>query len=204
MPGDANALDKYIEAASHVVDNAKVPKVLFTGCGGLLLIESKEIGFALSGGGGAGVLMTHIDGRWSNPVAIDLVKAGAGAVFGYADRDTVVILNHFAMKRFLEGKVKLNLAEDIGAAAGPVGASAESAIGVTEKGGGATSFVYTYQKGVLLNVEATASVVVIKDDVNNKFYGTKSVPDIVEGRAAAPDGSDVSDFVKKVETYVGH
>lgn len=200
MPENPKAFDDYLKAANHVLDNTKgIPKVAFTGCAGLLLVEAHEIGFALSGGGGAGVLVGHKHGKWSSPVAINVVKAGAGAVFGYADRDTVVVLNHFAMKRFLDGSVKLSLAEDIGAAAGPVGASAESAIAASENAGGATAFVYTTQKGVLLNVEVTSSLVLVKEDVNNTFYGTKKTSDIVEGKATPPDGSGVPDFMKKVE-----
>jgi lipid-binding SYLF domain-containing protein len=106
------------------------------------------------------------------------------------------------MKRLLEGEAKVSLSEDIGAAAGPVGASAESAIGMSEKAGGATAFIYTYQNGAMLNIEATAGFVEVKDAVNKKFYGTDSVKDIVEGKVKAPDGSGVEALKAKVEKMV--
>jgi lipid-binding SYLF domain-containing protein len=156
----------------------------------------------IAGGDGAGVLLAHKEGNWSDPVAVHLVKMGAGATFGLANRDTVVVLNHFAMKRLLEGKEKVSLGEDIGAAAGPLGASAASAMAVSEKAGGATAFIYTYQNGVLLNIEAVAAWIEVMDKANEKFYGTSRVDDIVEGKASAPDGSGVPALKEKIQKFV--
>jgi hypothetical protein len=49
MP-DAKALDEYLKAANHVLEHAKdIPKVLFTGCAGILLLKATEAGFVFSG-----------------------------------------------------------------------------------------------------------------------------------------------------------
>jgi lipid-binding SYLF domain-containing protein len=124
------------------------------------------------------------------------------ATFGYAERDTVIVLNHFAMKKlFVEGNTKLSLAEDIGACAGPVGASAASAIAASEKAGGATAFVYTYQKGVMLNVEATAGLLWGSEDANKEMYGTNSLKEILEGKASPKDEEATKALVDKVAAF---
>jgi lipid-binding SYLF domain-containing protein len=104
-------------------------------------------------------------------------------------------------KLMVEGNHKFSLSEDIGACAGPAGASAASAIGVSEKAGGATAFVYTSQTGAMLNIEVTAGTLESASVANKEMYGTDKLDEIVEGKASPKDETAVKAVIDKVAAY---
>jgi lipid-binding SYLF domain-containing protein len=71
--------------------------------------------------GGNGVALQHKDGKWSNPVAVNILSVGGGAVFGYANKCVIVLLNHFAMDRLLKRNGSIAIGVDAGFAVGKVG-----------------------------------------------------------------------------------
>lgn len=68
-----------------------------------------------------GVALQHKDGKWSNPVAVNILSVGGGAVFGYANKTVIVLLNHFAMDRLLKGNGSIAIGVDAEFAVGKVG-----------------------------------------------------------------------------------
>jgi lipid-binding SYLF domain-containing protein len=191
------------DMAVHVMENCNVPKTLFKECAGVILVKSSEVGLVVSLSSGGGLLLKHKDGEWSNPAAVLVDKHGAGAVFGMADRDTVIVLNHFAMTSLLEKAEKgvFTLGEDIGGCLGPVGGSAASALAFGENAGGATAFIYTSQKGAMLNIEATHGGLFSAPEANEEMYGTHVLADILEGKAAPKDEAAVKEIIEKVAAY---
>jgi len=112
-PASPRTFESCIDSAIHALEAAKLcPKVFFKGCSGIVLIRAEEGGVLVSAQGGKGVLVSHKDGIWSNPVAVDFGGLGGGAVLGYAEKDIVIFLNPFAKKCFIEsqgGHAKLNV-----------------------------------------------------------------------------------------------
>lgn len=117
---DPRFMETYLEHALNVIDHAKhIPKGLFKEAKGVMLISAKEGGFLISSTSGTGVLVAHNDdGSWGAPMALHLNGFGVGAVFGYANQDIVVIMNHFSMNRLLEGRGETRLGLDVGFACG--------------------------------------------------------------------------------------
>lgn len=84
-------------------------------------MEAGEGGIVISMQGGNGVALQHKDGKWSNPIAVNILSVGGGAVFGYANKHVIVLLNHFAMDQLLKGKGSMSIGVDAGFAVGKVG-----------------------------------------------------------------------------------
>jgi lipid-binding SYLF domain-containing protein len=150
----------------HVLENVKyIPPTTIPLCSGIILISSREVGFVVSSQAGAGVAVKREGDKWSAPVAVTLSGMGMGAVFGSADKEMLIALNPLAMKRLLEGKGQLKVGVDMGFASGEGCASIFGAdIAVSDMGGFGTSFVYTFSKGVLLNIEVESSIISNADE----------------------------------------
>jgi len=116
MSTDIRFIETYLKQALQVLDHAKhIPKGFFKESKGVMLISASEGGFLVSATNGAGVLVPHMeDGTWGMPLAIHLNAFGLGATFGYANQDIVVIMNHFAMNRLLEGRGETKLGLYVG------------------------------------------------------------------------------------------
>jgi lipid-binding SYLF domain-containing protein len=113
-------MENYLQHGLNVLDDAKhIPKVFFKEAKGVMLISAHEGGFLVSNTSGTGVLIPHKeDGTWGMPMAVHLEGYAIGAVFGYANKNVVVIMNHFAMNRLLEGRGQTKLGVDVGFACG--------------------------------------------------------------------------------------
>jgi len=194
-------MDAHLKAANHALDHAvPIPPLFYKGCSGILLLQGAEGGLGISIQGGKGILIRHNHGKgWSSPVAISYGSVGAGGVIGFAEKDIIIFLNPAGMKRMVEGKGQIKLNEDIGIAVGPVGAAAASEIGVSDKGGWATSFAFTIEKGALINVEVTGQIVEADGKPNQQVYGTTNAADIIEGKVSAPANAKVDEIMSKID-----
>ena len=194
--------DEASKAAIHMMDSVSVPKVMMAGCAGLLFLSSTEAGLVFTGTSGGGLLFRKTDAGWSQPVACGFTSVGFGATIGVAKKDMVVVLNHFAMERFITDSFKLSISGDIGGALGPVGAAAESAMAVSNKGGGATAFIYTHQTGAIINAEVKFGGVENWNTANYQMYNSSNAKDIIDGKAQPVDASKVDELKKSVEKFV--
>lgn len=194
----------FTSAAVHVLDTVKgIPTGLFGACAGIILITAKEMGIVGSGHSGYGVSMSHNkkDSSWSSPVAVSLGGVGFGAVFGYANKDVLVLLNPAGMERLLQGHGQLKIDAETGFAAGKVGGNVGAAIAGSDAGGFATSFVFTHSKGMMLSAEVEICIIDNVANVNKEFYGTDDVKKILHGEATIPEGDTlVSDLHAKMKT----
>jgi len=110
------AIEKFVKNGIRVLKAASCPKACFKGCSGVVLIQAEEDGMLISATGGTGVLVGHKNGTWSSPVAVNYSGLGVGVVVGFAQKDVVVFLNPFAMKRLIGGSGHIKLGADIGIA----------------------------------------------------------------------------------------
>lgn len=197
-------MEGFIGNGMHVLGRAdKVPKLLFKQCGGILLISSKESGMFITGEKGAGVAMCRNDGKWSAPIAVTLDTLGWGAAIGVAEKDCLILLNHFAMKRLLEGNFQAKLGLDIGLAVGAIGGDANADMELSEKAGVASSFGYTWEKGLMLNVEVKTGTVFPEVNANKLFYKTSNTSEILGGKVKIPNDSPVNNLWAKLAELEG-
>jgi len=193
--------DEMSTAAVHVMDNVHVPQPCFFGCGGIILIKAKEAGFGFSSTGGGGLIFRRNGAEWSNPAACKLSSVGVGAVVGYADKDMVIVLNPFAMNRFMTSNFKLDISVDLGAAIGKIGASGQVQVGVSDKAGVAAALVYVYQQGIIVNAEVTFGGLANYHEANFQMYGTDDVGAILSGKATPQDAAKAKELNEKIEAF---
>lgn len=69
------AMKDFIGAGIKVLERGeKIPKFMWKQCAGVVLVSAEEAGFLVSAQGGAGVALAHKDGKWSNPIAVNIVS----------------------------------------------------------------------------------------------------------------------------------
>jgi lipid-binding SYLF domain-containing protein len=142
--------------------------------------------FIFGGRRGNGVLVVRDkEGRFSNPIFINLTGGSFGLQAGMQSTDVVLV---FTTRRSIDKITsgKLTLGADASLAAGPVGRQASAATDPT-----ISSEVYSYSRsrGVFLGVSLDGSAITIDRTANAHFYdhGEVSGPDIVEGRVGTND-----------------
>jgi len=74
---------------------------------------------------------------------------------------------------------------------GKLGGSAATEVEVSQGGGWATSYAFSFSKGAIINAEITGTVVRVDERTNRIFYGSHKTADIIEGKMTPPDGSKV-------------
>ncbi|KAE8443723.1 hypothetical protein EG329_001403 [Mollisiaceae sp. DMI_Dod_QoI] len=165
----------------------KIPEKVIQNAVGLAIFTTMRTGLWISGAGGSGVLIARKeDGEWSPPSGILLHTAGLGFLVGVDIYDCVVVINN---RKALEAftKIRATLGGEISAVAGPVGIG-----GVLENDGKwkqANRPVFTYLKsrGFYAGVQVDGTVIIERNDENERFYGQKiGVADILAGKARHP------------------
>jgi lipid-binding SYLF domain-containing protein len=192
-------MEAFIGNGLHVLEKGdKIPKVLWETCAGVLLISAEEAGLVFTSQGGAGVAMAHKDGKWSAPIAVTLSSVGWGAGVGVAKMDLLIMLNHFAVQKLIEGKFQAALGADIGLTMGSIGGVAGGEISVSDKGGFGTSISYIWSKGLMVNVEVQTGAVMPDNNANYRFYNSSDTSDILEGKVKVPDSAEVTQLWEKL------
>lgn len=140
------------------------------------------------------------DGAWSAPIAVTLENLGWGAGIGWADKDTLILLNHVAMKRLLEGNFQAKLGVDIGVTVGSHGGVGNCDLELSDKGGVGTSIAYTWSKGAMLNLEVKTGAIGTDPNASKFFYMQQkfNVAEIFDGTVRVPEGSSVNKLWEKI------
>lgn len=182
-------MEPLIEKSALVLDTAEkvIPKFQLKGCAGIILITSHQVGLGASYQAGAGVLLSHLNGKWSTPVAVSLGSVGLGAVLGVADRQICIVLNPHAMRSLIESKGNLSFGGELGLTVGK-GVEGGAQVSVADKGKAwASSIVYTFSKGLMISAQVEQGNISFIEEVNSKFYQTTDPSEILE-LASTPPG----------------
>lgn len=192
--GEAAIIDNSLKVLTEVqaMPDLQVPDWLLQRAEGIAILpEVIKAGAIVGGRGGNGVLLVrHRDGGWSNPLFIGLGAGSFGWQFGVQAADVVLV---FTTRKSIEGITdgKITLGGDASAVAGPVGRSASAATNVTFD---AEIYSYSRSKGLFAGVSLEGSVLFIRDNANERFYGKQGVAasDIIDpttpiGPAPAPE-----------------
>ena len=173
--GEARILDNSLTVLTEVqaMPDLQVPDWLLQRAEGIAILpEVIKAGAFVGGRGGTGVLLVrHPDGSWSNPLFIGIGAGSVGWQFGVQAADIVLV---FTTRKSIEGITdgKITLGGDASAVAGPVGRTASAATSVTLD---AEVYSYSRAKGLFAGVSLEGSILFIRDNANERFYGKDKV-----------------------------
>ena len=147
----------------------------------------KKGGFVFGAEYGKGVATCRTANGWSAPAPFKVVGGSWGLQIGGEAVDLVMlVMNHDGMEKLLSSKFKLGA--DASVAAGPVGRHAE---GETDWKMRAEVLTYSRARGVFAGLTVNGAVIEQDADATRAFYGRETpFPDILQGRVAAPAGSE--------------
>lgn len=126
--------------------------------------------------------------------------AGAGAVFGKANKTILLLPMTDHGVKMLTADTKYELGIQAGITAGPYGREASLAADAGGKGVGAT-LSYVFSKGALVNIGYENNFIETVNEVNKAFYGKKaSAIDIIfePGTVDIPEGKGVEELHAKL------
>jgi lipid-binding SYLF domain-containing protein len=140
-----------------------------------------KLGLIAGGRRGKGVLVVRkSDGRWSNPIFVNLTGGSFGFQFGVQATDVLLV---FTSRAGVDGIVggKVTLGADASVAAGPVGRQTAAA---TDVGLNAQVYSYSRASGLFAGVALDGSALTIDHRANELFYQR---PGILAGDVLAQD-----------------
>ncbi|KAJ0401579.1 hypothetical protein P43SY_008654 [Pythium insidiosum] len=183
-----NILNAFFD--STVDADAAIPVELIRNCAGLAFLTVVKAGMIWTGKIGTGVVIARLeDGSWSPPSGIGTAGVGFGAEIGGEIVDFMIILgSRSAVQTFKKG-TQVSVGAGLELAIGPVGRAAGANLNA---GGGGLSGNYTYShaKGMFAGVGLHGSTILVRGDMNSKFYGREVSPlEILNGQVQAPAGS---------------
>lgn len=163
---------KTVESAAHVVQGLSViPWGLLHESAGIVVIpHAFKAALVLDEEFGRGVVVYHEpNGRWSNPVFVNLKGGGVGGQVGLESTDLVLIfMTRKALDRALQGH--LTLGEDFSLAAGPIGRDVQIAHEGRLK---ADIYSYSRSRGLFAGVSLGRTRLRIDANANKAFYGCR-------------------------------
>lgn len=144
-----------------------IPPVLLRDAHAIIIIPGLIKGaFMVGGKHGTGVLLSHENGRWSDPVFVTISAGSFGWQFGGSSTDLILVFKGAGVEGLLKGKVTLGA--DASVAAGPVGRSAEAGTDVMLKSG---ILSYSRSRGLFAGVSLEGAVLLIDEDADAAYYG---------------------------------
>jgi lipid-binding SYLF domain-containing protein len=179
-----------------------VPDRLLERAYGIAIVpDVTKAAFFIGGRRGNGVLVVRDkEGRFSNPIFINLTGGSFGFQWGVQSTDVVLV---FTTRRSIDKITggKLTLGADASVAAGPVGRAASAATDPT-----ISSEVYSYSRsrGLFVGLALDGSAITIDRSANARFYdrGEVNPADVIDGQITTND--DIAKrFLGVVNTSTG-
>lgn len=168
----------------EAIPEKAIPPAVMRAAKGLAVMTVTKAGFIGSVRGGTGIVVARLDKGWSGPSAIGTGGIGVGFQAGAKVTELVIVLNTpAAVDAFAKGG-NVTLGGALSVAAGPIGRSAEAAIGLQ-------AAIYTYSVSQLFaGVSLEGTVIGTRDEVNAEYYGKPvTATEILSGKVQAPAGA---------------
>jgi SH3 domain-containing YSC84-like protein 1 len=184
MQQDVDQATAIIQRFQEIPEKGIPPAVLKAARGVAILTVTKA-GFIGSVRGGSGVVLARTDKGWSGPSEIGTGGLGAGFQAGVDITEFVMILNTPAAVEAFSKQTNFTLGGNVGISAGPVGRSAEGAVGLQ-------SAIYSYSRsqGLFAGVSLEGTAISVKDDYNQAYYGKPvTAQEILSGKVQPPAGA---------------
>ena len=155
----------------EAIPEAAIPPTVIRAARGLAILNVTKAGFIGSVRGGSGVVVQRTEKGWSGPSAIGAGGLGAGFQAGVEISELVIVLNTpAAVEAFAKGG-NFTLGGALGAAAGPIGRTAEAAVGLQ-----AAVYTYSRSQGLFAGVSLEGTVLTTRDHLNTAYYGRRVEP----------------------------
>lgn len=179
-----------------------VPQRLLERAYGIAIIpDVTKAAFFLGGSRGNGVLVVRDkEGRFSDPIFVNLTTGSFGLQWGIQSTDVVLV---FTTQRSIDKITsgKLTLGADASVAAGPVGRQASAATDPTF-----SSEVYSYSRsrGLFAGVALNGSAITIDNVADARFYDRGSVDASAIASGAVRSSDDIARrFLAAIDTATG-
>ena len=184
MQQDVDQATSIIQRFQEIPEKGIPPAVLKAAKGVAILTVTKG-GFIGSARGGSGVVVARLAKGWSGPSEIGTGGVGFGFQAGVDITEFVMILNTPAAVEAFSKQGNVTLGGNMSVSAGPVGRSAEASVALQ-------SAIYSYSRsqGFFAGVSLEGTVVSVKDDYNQAYYGKPvTAQEILSGKVQPPAGA---------------
>ena len=186
-----DGLQRDVEQAVAIIERFEaipekaIPPAVMRAARGVAILTVTKVGFIGSVRGGTGIVVSRTDKGWSGPSAIGTGGIGAGLQAGAEVSELVIVLNTpAAVDAFAKGG-NVTLSAALGAAAGPVGRTAEA--GVAPQ---AAMYTYSRSQGLFAGISLEGTVIATRDEANAEYYGKPvTARDILSGKVQPPAGA---------------
>jgi lipid-binding SYLF domain-containing protein len=164
-----------LEYSAEVLDDLStiplksIPAKLMADAQGVAIIPKViKAGFLFGGRGGHGIVFAKDkDGKWGDPVFVNLGGASVGFQAGVESTDVVLVFrDRKSLDRVLEGKSKVTLGADAAVAAGPLGRMAAAA---TDAKLEAEILSYSRSRGLFAGVSLDGAAIYADANSNAMF-----------------------------------
>jgi len=169
----------------EAIPESAIPPAVMRAARGLAILTVTKAGFIGSVRGGTGIVVARTDKGWSGPSAIGTGGIGVGFQAGAEVSELVVVLNTpAAVDAFAKGG-NVTLGAALGAAAGPVGRTAEAGVALQ-----AAMYTYSRSQGLFAGISLEGTVIGTRHEANAEYYGKPvGAKDILSGKVQAPAGA---------------
>jgi len=179
--------------ATQVLDEIRasrdsaIPDRLLDRAYGIVVVPSvTKVAFIAGGRWGKGAMVVRDkDGRFTNPIFINLAGGSVGWQWGAQSTDIVLV---FTTRAGVEGITggKLTLGADASVAAGPVGRSASAA---TDQNFAAEVYSYSRSRGLFAGIALDGTSLSVDRKANAAYYRKKGVlaAEIINGTVTSDD-----------------
>lgn len=162
-----------------------IPPSVMKAAKGLAILTVTKAGFLGSARGGKGVVVARLNKGWSGPSAIGTGGIGFGFQAGVEITEFVMVLNTPAAVEAFSKPGNVTLGGNLSIAAGPVGRSAEGSVGLQS-----AIYSYSISQGLFAGVSLEGTVVSVRDDANEAYYGKPvTAQEILSGKVQPPAGA---------------
>ncbi len=174
VAGEIGKVQDAIRVMDEMMKEAdkSIPLDLLESCAGIAIIPDViKAAYVVGGRHGSGILMMRRDGRWSDPVFINLTGGSIGWQIGVESADVVLV---FRTPRGIDNitRGKFTLGADAGLSVGPVGRSAQAATDVSMK---AEILSYSRSRGLYAGLSLQGAAIQVDRKADQNFYGVEGV-----------------------------
>jgi len=165
----------------------RIPNEVLNDAKGIMFLSVVKGGLGIGGMVGTGIIMARNPNwrtEWTSPCAIGLGGLQIGFNIGFEKTDHIIIIrDEDVVSKFHSG---IRLGGDISLSVGPLGRDTNVGLTVNEKGV-IPNVSYSMSKGVYMGFALEGSVITIRNDCNEKFFGQKcDVLQILNGSVKVP------------------
>jgi len=181
----------------------RIPSKILNEAKGVMFLSVVKGGIGIGGMLGTGIFMARNPNwrtEWTAPCAIGLGGLQIGFSIGVEKVDHIIFIrDENVINKFHSG---IRLGGDISLSVGPLGRDANIGLTLNEKGV-ISNVSYSMAKGAYIGFALEGSVITIRNDCNEQYFGNKwDVLDVLNGTAKAPFDSDLSALCKALENYM--